>query len=198
MEVNGMERIEVRTKKIKDGEVIIKENTWAYYVYCLKEGNARVVKNVDGKEVTIGTLIKGDIFGEMSFLGETKRTVSVIADGEAIVEMITRGAFMDFVHKLPRDVQTRLCTMASDLTNMSEIYSRLVVLFQNMQNSETKIIDAKTFEIEIEKMPEFMRDVAIAIARRYNVSVERLAKLSSQVEEKQLRLATQYINLTHN
>lgn len=56
-------------KKIKNGEVIIKENTWAYYVYFLKEGNARVVKNVDGRQVTIGTLIKGDIFGEMSFLG---------------------------------------------------------------------------------------------------------------------------------
>lgn len=88
--------------------------------------------------------------------------------------------------------------MANDLTRITDIYSRLIVLFQNMQNSETKIIDAKTFEMEIEKMPEFMRDVAIAIARRYDVAVERLTKLSSQVEEKQLRLVTQYLNLTQN
>lgn len=67
-----------------------------------------------------------------------------------------------------------------------------------MQKSETKIIDAKTFEMEIEKMPEFMRDVAIAIARRYNVAVERLAKLSSRVEEKQLGLLTHNLTLTHN
>ncbi len=193
-----MERIDVRTKKIKDSEVIIKENTWAYYVYFLKEGNARVVKNVDGRGVTIGALIKGDVFGEMAFLGETKRTVSVIADGDVIVEMITRGAFLDFVDKLPRNVQTRLCTMASDFTNMSEIYSRLIVLFQNMQKNETKIIDAKTFETEIEKMPELMRDVAISIVRRYNVAVERLTKLSSQVEEKQLGLLTHNLTLTHN
>ena len=52
--------------------------------------------------------------------------------------------------------------------------------------------------MEIENMPEFMRDVAIAIARRYNVAVERLTKLSSQGEEKQLRLVTQYLNLTQN
>lgn len=193
-----MERIDVRTKKIKDGEVIIKENTWAYYVYFLKEGNARVVKNVDGRQVTIGTLIKGDIFGEMSFLGEPMRAFSVIADGDVTVNMIAKGVFMDFFDTLPRDMRTRMYAMANDLTSITDIYSRLVVLFQNMQNSETKIIDAKTFEMEIEKMPEFMRDVAIAIARRYNVSVERLAKLSSQVEEKQLRLATQYLNLTHN
>lgn len=67
-----------------------------------------------------------------------------------------------------------------------------------MQKSETKIIDAKTFEMEIEKMPEFMRDVAISIARRNNVAVERLAKLSSRVEEKQLGLLTHNLTLTHN
>ncbi len=50
----------------------------------------------------------------------------------------------------------------------------------------------------IEKMPAFMRDVAIAIARRYNVAVERLTKLSSQVEEKRLRLLSQELNLTQN
>ena len=193
-----MERIDVRTKKIKDGEVIIKENTWAYYVYFLKEGNARVVKNVDGRQVTIGTLIKGDIFGEMSFLGEPMRAFSVIADGDVTVNMIAKGIFMDFFDTLPRDMRTRMYAMANDLTRITDIYSRLIVLFQNMQNSETKIIDAKTFEMEIEKMPEFMRDVAIAIARRYDVAVERLTKLSSQVEEKQLRLVTQYLNLTHN
>ena len=65
-----------------------------------------------------------------------------------------------------------------------------------MQNSEIKIIDSKTFEMKIEKMPEFMRDVAIA--GRYNVAAERLTTLSSGAEGKQLRLVTQYINLTHN
>src|SRR3970040_2136892 len=150
-----MERIASRTVKVKDGEIIIQEGTWPYYAYILKEGKARVLKNVGGKQVLICLLTEGDIFGEISFLGKTKRTVSVIADGEAIVEMITRDTIMDFIDKLPRNVQTRLCTMASDLTSMSEIYSRLAVLLQN-RNAETKIVTMKTFETEIEKIPEFM------------------------------------------
>ena len=181
-----MERIVSRTVKVRDGEAIIKEDTWPYYVYILKDGKAKVLKNVDGREVLIGTLSKGDIFGEMDFLGKTKRTISVIADGEAIVEMITRDTFMDFVDKLPRNVQTRLCTMASDLTSMSEIYSRLVVLLQNM-NAEKKMIAAETFEIEAKKIPEFIRQVITGMDRRHSVAVEGLNKLSFQVERRRIR-----------
>src|SRR3990172_494582 len=182
-----MERIVSRTVKLRDGEIIIQEDTWPYYAYILKEGNAKVLKNVDGKQVLIGLLTEGDIFGEIAFLGKTKRTVSVIADGEAIVEMITRDTFMDFVDKLPRNVQTRLCTMASDLTSMSEIYSRLVVLLQNVC-TETKRISAETFEIEAKKIPEFIRHVITEMGRRHSVVVEGLNILSSQLEKKQTRL----------
>src|SRR3990167_1057197 len=110
------ELFDSRINKVKDGEAIIKEDTWPYYVYVLKDGKARILKNVDGRQVLIGSLTKGDIFGEMAFLGKTKRTVSVLADGDAIVEMITRDTLMNFVDKLPRNVRTRLYTMASDLT----------------------------------------------------------------------------------
>lgn len=60
-----MELIVSRTRKVRDGEFIIQEDTWPYYAYILKEGKARVLKNVDGKQVLIGLLAEGDIFGEI-------------------------------------------------------------------------------------------------------------------------------------
>src|SRR3990172_10368634 len=149
-----MERIASRTVKVRGGEIIIQEDTWPYYAYILKEGRAKGLKNVYGKQVLIGLLTEGDIFGEIAFLGKTKRAASVTADGDVIVEMIARDTVMDFIDKLPRNVQTRLCTMASDLTSITEIYSRLAVLLQN-RNAEANIINMKN--IEIEKIPEFMR-----------------------------------------
>lgn len=182
-----MERIASRTVKVRDGEIIIQEDTWPYYAYILKEGKARVLKNVDGKQVLMGLLTEGDIFGEMAFLGMTKRTVSVIADGDVIVEMITKDAFMNFVDKLPRNVRTRLYTMASDLTGITEIYCRLVALLQDM-NAEKKMIVAETFEMESKEMPNFMRHIITVIDRRHSVAVEGLNKLSFQLEKKQTRL----------
>ena len=179
-----MEVIVSRTRKVRDGEIIVQEDTWPYYAYILKEGKARVFKNADGKQVFIGLLAEGDIFGEIAFLGKTKRTVSVIADGDAIVAMVTRDTFMDCIGKLPRSVQTRLYTMATDLTRMSEIYCRLVVLLQN-RNAETKILNMNSFETEIEKIPEFMRRVVVTVNRRHSGVVEGLNILSSQLEKKQ-------------
>lgn len=181
-----MEVIVSRTRKVRDGEIIVQEDTWPYYAYILKEGKARVFKNVDGKQVLIGLLGERDIFGEIAFLGKTKRTVSVIADGDAIVEMITRDTFMDCIGKLPRNVQARLYTMAIDLTRMSEIYCRLVVLLQN-RNAETKILNMSSFKTEIEKIPEFMRRVIATVNRRHSGVVEGLNILSSQLEKKQSR-----------
>ncbi len=182
-----MELIIARTRKVRDGEIIVQEDTWPYYVYVLKEGKARVLKNVDGKQVVIGLLSEGDIFGEIGFLGEKERAASVIADGDAVVEMIAKSTFMDFIGKLPRNVRTRLYTMASDLANITEIYSRLVVLLQN-RIAATKVLNMNSFEIEIEKSPEFMRRIVDTMNRRHCGVVEGLNILSSQLEKKQSRL----------
>ena len=178
------ELFDSRINKVKDGEAIIKEDTWPYYVYVLKDGKARILKNVDGRQVLIGSLTKGDIFGEMAFLGKTKRTVSVLADGDVIVEMITRDTFLNFVDKLPRNVRTRLHAMASDLTGVTEIHSRLAALLQGM-NTEKKMIAEETIEMEIQELPHFMRHIITGIDRRHSITVESLNKLSLQLGEKQ-------------
>ena len=36
-----MEVIVSRTRKVRDGEIIVQEDTWPYYAYILKEGKAR-------------------------------------------------------------------------------------------------------------------------------------------------------------
>ena len=67
-----MERIASRTVKVRDGEIIIQEDTWPYYVYVLKDGKARVLKNVGGKQVLIDALTKGDILEKWPSLGRRK------------------------------------------------------------------------------------------------------------------------------
>ncbi len=186
-----MKQTNTRIEKVKDGEVIITEGTWAYYTYVLKDGKAKVLKEVDGKQVLIGTLTRGDIFGEMGFLGQPRRTTSVVADGDVTVEMIAKDTFMNFFNELPLDMQNKLYAIVTDLTIADEIYSRLIVLFQNMQDIEMNMVDGNTFEMEIEGMPEFMRRAVMAITRGHNASVEKLKRLSFQLKEKQVKRLSQ-------
>ena len=45
------------------------------------------------------------------------------------------------------------------------------------------MIDLQSFEEELERMPELLRRVVIALVQRLNVSVEGLTKLGAQAEE---------------
>jgi len=172
-----------RKEKIKDGEAILEEGTWAYYAYVLKAGKAKVFKNIDGKPVLLGTLNQGDIFGEVAFLGGAKRTASVIADGDVEVDMIPRDSFFDALNQLPRGLRSKLNALVSDLTFMDEVRGRLTAFLHELQNVRAKMIDLKSFEREVENMPELLRRVVIAFAKRLNASVEGCTELGAQAEE---------------
>ena len=171
------------TKKIKGGETIVEEGTWAFYAYVLKSGKAKVLKNIDGRLVVIGTLHAGDIFGDMAFLGGEKRTASVIADGNVEVEVIGRDAFMEAIDHLPQGVRATLKAMVSTLTGITEIQSRLRAQLGELQALREKIIDLKSFEREVEAMPELLRGMVIALVHRLNASIEGCNRLAAQAEE---------------
>ncbi len=173
----------VWTEKIKDGGSILEEGSWPFYAYILKSGRAKVFKNIDGKPVLIRTLSEGDIFGEIAFLEDAKRTASVIADGNVEVEMIAKDTFMEALDQLPQGVRSRLSTLFSDLKAMTEVNGRLVTLLYELQHMRAEMIDLKSFEREVEKMPELLRRVVIALVQRLNASVEGCTKLAAQVEE---------------
>ena len=178
-----MDQVHSRTEKIKDGETIVQEGTWAFYAYILKSGKAKVLKIIDDRPVLIRTLSKGDVFGEMAFLGGVKRTASVIADGDVEVEMISKDAFMDALDQLPKDVRSKLNTLLSDLTGMTEVNGRLMALLDELQKMRARRIDLGSFEREVEKMPELLRRMVVALVQRLNASGESCAKLAAQVEE---------------
>ena len=173
----------VWTEKIKDGGNIIEEGSWPFYAYILKSGRVKVFKNIYGKRVLIRTLSEGDIFGEIAFLEDAKRTASVIADGNIEAEMIAKDTLMEALDQLPQGVRSRLNTLFSDLKAMTDVNGHLVTLLYELQHMRAEMIDLKSFEREVEKMPELLRRIVIALVQRLNTSVEECTKLAAQVEE---------------
>ena len=171
------------TKKIKSGETIVEEGTWAFYAYVLKSGKAKVLKNINGRLVVIGTLHAGDIFGDMAFLVGEKRTASVIADGDVEVEVIGRDTFMEAIEQLPQGVRSKLKAIVSTVTGITEIQSRLRAYLGELQALREMIIDLKSFEREVDAMPELLRRVVIALVHRLNASSEGCTRLAAQAEE---------------
>jgi len=68
------------TRTHSANQVILLENDWGTSVYFLLEGWVKIrTYNLDGKEVTLNILGKGELFGEMAALDEAPRSTDVIA-----------------------------------------------------------------------------------------------------------------------
>jgi CRP-like cAMP-binding protein len=178
-----MEQMICNTEKIKDGEYIIEEGTWAFYAYVLQYGKAKVMKNIHGRQVLIGTLKKGDLFGDMAFLGGTKRTASVIADGDVEVGLIPGDTFMEAISQLPSDTRAKLNSMVSDLTCISEVCAHLLTRLRDIEALKARMINMKDLEKGIEKLPELLSQVTSALVQRLNLAVERCTQLAVTIEE---------------
>ena len=178
-----MEQFFSRTEKIKDGNIILEEGSWAYYAYVLQSGRAKVWKTINNKPVLVGTLKEGDIFGEMSFFGMAKRTASVIADGDVIVGMITKDTFMEAVNKLPKEARVKLDKMTQDLLYLNDAYNRLTNCIREILDIKGRMIDPRLFEKEVENMPDLLREVVGRASKRFISAIDGSIKLMAQMEE---------------
>lgn len=85
----------------KSGGRIIKEGDTGDSLFFIKEGTAKVVAHILGKEFVLATLGNGDVFGEVTFLTGRPRTASVVADGDIEILEFKRALLEETISKHP-------------------------------------------------------------------------------------------------
>ncbi|HEY9751737.1 MAG TPA: Crp/Fnr family transcriptional regulator, partial [Coleofasciculaceae cyanobacterium] len=84
-------------------QVILLENDWGSSIYFILNGWVKIrTYNLDGKEVTLNVLGKGELFGEMAPLDEVPRSTDVIT---LVPTQIGNMPAQDFVHLLNTEPQ---------------------------------------------------------------------------------------------
>ncbi|MBW4649747.1 MAG: Crp/Fnr family transcriptional regulator [Kastovskya adunca ATA6-11-RM4] len=82
--------------------VILLENDWGGSVYFILEGWAKIrTYNLDGKEVTLNILGKGELFGEMAALDEVPRSTDVITLTPTTIGSVPAQDFVQLIHSEP-------------------------------------------------------------------------------------------------
>jgi CRP/FNR family cyclic AMP-dependent transcriptional regulator len=83
-------------------QVILLENDWGSSVYFILEGWVKIrTYNLDGKEVTLNILGKGDLFGEMAPLDEVPRSTDVITLVPTVIGNIPAHDFVQLITTEP-------------------------------------------------------------------------------------------------
>lgn len=84
-------------------QVILLENDWGSSVYFILDGWVKIrTYNLDGKEVTLNILGKGEIFGEMAALDEVPRSTDVITLAPTLIGNMPAQDFVELISTEPK------------------------------------------------------------------------------------------------
>lgn len=83
-------------------QVILLENDWGGSVYFIVDGWVKIrTHNIEGKEVTLNILGKGELFGEMAALEEVTRSTDVITLTPTLIGSIPSQDFRKLLETEP-------------------------------------------------------------------------------------------------
>ncbi|KYC38220.1 hypothetical protein WA1_38420 [Scytonema hofmannii PCC 7110] len=83
-------------------QVILLENDWGGSVYFIMEGWVKIrTYNLEGKEVTLNILGKGELFGEMAALDEVPRSTDVITLTPTAIGSMPSQDFLKLLYTEP-------------------------------------------------------------------------------------------------
>ncbi|MEB3118726.1 MAG: Crp/Fnr family transcriptional regulator [Limnothrix sp.] len=93
----------VVTRTHPSNQVILLENDWGGSVYFILEGWVKIrTYNLEGKEVTLNILGRGEIFGEMAALDEVPRSTDAITLAPTTIGSIPAQDFITLVETEPQ------------------------------------------------------------------------------------------------
>jgi CRP-like cAMP-binding protein len=73
----------VRT--VEEGQLLIRAGDADSTLFAIEDGHLDIVVNRDGKPTVVATVGPGDVLGEVSFIDDSPRTVSVVAGEPTLV-----------------------------------------------------------------------------------------------------------------
>lgn len=104
------------------GEAIVVQGADGDSMFVIQAGEVEVVKEMDGREVLLGTMGPGDFFGEMALFQGDPRTATVRAVTEVRALTIDRRALL---RRLDQDPQLAYRLVESMADRIRDLHERL-------------------------------------------------------------------------
>lgn len=109
----------------KDGEALFRTGDAADSVYLIDRGEAVVTADHEGREVTISTLGRHQLFGEMAIFLDSPRTANVRAKGELGVLRIDAEMFLKLITESPETALGVMRILSGKIVRAMEDYEQL-------------------------------------------------------------------------
>lgn len=96
---------------LEDGRVLCREGTIGHECFIVIEGTVQV--SVEGRPM--GTVVAGEVLGEMALLNQRRRVATAVTDGPVSVYVIHANRFGPLVEDMPSIATSMLRTVSDRL-----------------------------------------------------------------------------------
>ena len=87
---------ETKSFAVKKGDIIFIElEPEDDFFYIIEQGSIKITKLLEGREIILGILTKGEIFGEMAILNKTVRNATAIAFEDSLLVRYTSSTLLE-------------------------------------------------------------------------------------------------------
>ena len=135
------------TREYPKDTMIFSESQKGNDMFIIQSGEVAISKVVDGNEVTLAVLKKGDMFGEMALLENKPRSASAIAHSNCRLMVVNHANFNQMVTTQPQLISRLTTTLAERLWSM---YRQLDNA--NISDPNQKMLDMLSLQIEKQKI----------------------------------------------
>ena len=120
-EQDDLERI-----KIQAGEAIFDEGDFGDRAYIVEDGIVEISRNVGGEKMTLGTVEKNGIFGEMALIDESNRIASAVAVIDTVLIPVPKVAIQSILANADPLLRKLVSVLVSNARSLSDHIARVV------------------------------------------------------------------------
>ena len=169
------------SKFIKKGELIFEEGEILNGVYCVKEGICKLSKlSANGKDQIVKLVVKGDLLGQRSVIGQESANLSATALNDMEVCFIPKSEIIADLQKNTNFSMEVLRDMAGDLKEADNIIVNMAQKSVKQRLAETLLYIHENFGIS--------EDGALSIV----LSREDYASIVGTATESAIRVLSQF------
>jgi len=126
-----------KTKSFKSRGIICRRGDIGTQMYVIAVGRVTIITDSDeGKELALGFMSAGDVFGEIAMFDGGERTATVKAIENTEILVIEKRDFMPFIEREPKVAIQLLTTLAGRLRSADEHFED--IFFRNLPSRLAK------------------------------------------------------------
>ena len=124
--MNTTEQDDLERIKIQAGEAIFDEGDFGDRAYIVEDGIVEISRKVGGEKMTLGTVEKNGIFGEMALIDESNRIASAVAVIDTVLIPVPKVAIQSILANADPLLRKLVSVLVSNARSLSDHIARVV------------------------------------------------------------------------